>query len=809
MRKRKTLTKAAAAVLAGALTVTVIPMEGVGVTTASAAQKGNIQTETLSYMQGDKTYTNTAYVYVPQGENISVGHNATWKPIIIVYGDYDNSDAAMKEATDSGFAEIAASEEAVVMFIDNGEDNTWTESDKYSFIAAMGKYSDSTNYAYDATTGKCDQGDAGFFYPGYSERCTVFADGDAADFVSSYITKGVFATVNYVDSYFKPASVYLSNVSDAPDEILTTRDSAVDMPAYLVNANEGVIADYDGFNSKAEYVVSAQTSKTNGFRKSNVQKAWESFLPTVRRCHDVSIDITDYKALMNTAENTFTCTDGTEIEYYTYVPKNIDLTKEQSVPLVVGFHGNGNSAVTMAHLTEWPDYAMANGFIYLGVNKHEILTDGQVMELLKSYVAENPVIDTTRIYCTGFSQGSRRTWALTTSKTYGNFFAGAAPMNLAILNGYEDDQTEEVTAETSIVPMIYVGATASHILEVPNKDMLGFLNFGGTEEAIGYILNRNQVMDSYKNDGTGYWGITSSQAEISKMTSKYYNEYSSEITTLTSANGKVYTKLVAGMMLSHEYQDMYTDLAWNFLSQFSRTTDGKIVIAGDEEEKPDPTPAYDTGIYTEDGQDVYYLNGQRQYMTDVVKVNGSWYNLVNGVVQKKVTVAKNQNGWWYIDENGKVDFNANTVAKNQNSWWLIRGGKVDFSANTVAKNENGWWLIRGGKVDFSANTVAKNENGWWLIREGKVDFSANTVAKNENGWWLIRSGKVDFSANTVAKNENGWWRIEGGKVNFNFNGIASNQNGWWYMRNGKVDFSYNGYIRLKGVCYHVVNGKVR
>ena len=263
--------------------------------------------------------------------------------------------------------------------------------------------------------------------------------------------------------------------------------------------------------------------------------------------------------------------------------------------------------------------------------------------------------------------------------------------------------------------------------------------------------------------------------------------------------------------------------------------------------------AYGTGIYTVDGEDVYYLNGTRQYVTDVAKVNGTWYNLVNGVVQKKVTVAKNHNGWWYINKdgkvdfnantvaknengwwlirngkvdfnantvaknengwwlirNGKVDFNANTVAKNENGWWLIRNGKVDFNANTVAKNENGWWLIRNGKVDFSANTVAKNESGWWLIRNGKVDFSANTVAKNENGWWLIRNGKVDFSANTVAKNENGWWRIEGGKVNFNFNGIASNENGRWYIRNGKVDFSYNGYVTQNGVRYHVVNGKVK
>ena len=266
--------------------------------------------------------------------------------------------------------------------------------------------------------------------------------------------------------------------------------------------------------------------------------------------------------------------------------------------------------------------------------------------------------------------------------------------------------------------------------------------------------------------------------------------------------------------------------------------------------------AYGTGIYTVDGEDVYYLNGTRQYVTDVAKVNGTWYNLVNGVVQKKVTVAKNHNGWWYINKDGKVDFNANTVAKNENGWWLIRNGKVDFSANTVAKNENGWWLIRNGKVDFSANTVAKNENGWWRIENGWVNFKFEGIAENENGTWYLKNGKVDFTYNgfvhdntnwwyvengqvtynkndvikgnvngvnawwhvveskvildtTVAKNSNGWWYIHNGKVDFTHNGVEKNSNGWWYINNGKVDFGYYGFASNSNGWWYLEGGKVK
>ena len=252
----------------------------------------------------------------------------------------------------------------------------------------------------------------------------------------------------------------------------------------------------------------------------------------------------------------------------------------------------------------------------------------------------------------------------------------------------------------------------------------------------------------------------------------------------------------------------------------------------------------------------YYENGTIQNITDVRKINGTWYNLVNGKVVGN-TVAKNSNGWWYIDSTGKVDFNFNGTARNQNGWWVIRKGKVDFSISSViketvngkyawwyvrkgevqtdytgiAKNENGWWRIVNGRVDFNCNSVEKNHNGWFYIRKGKVDFNYTGIAKNEKGWWRIVNGRVDFNCNSVEKNHNGWfyirkgkvdfgytgvaknkkgwWRIEKGKVNFGFTGIATNSNGAWYIRNGKVAFNYTGTVRWQGKSYKVTKGKTQ
>ena len=254
----------------------------------------------------------------------------------------------------------------------------------------------------------------------------------------------------------------------------------------------------------------------------------------------------------------------------------------------------------------------------------------------------------------------------------------------------------------------------------------------------------------------------------------------------------------------------------------------------------------------------YYQNGLIQDMTDVCKIDGIWYNLVNGKLVGD-TVAGNELGWWYVGSDGIVDFDYTGFADNEKGWWYIQGGQVQFGTtdviqgivddtdgwwyvkggqvsftDTVAKNSLGWWRIKNGQIDFSCNSIEKNELGWWYIRDGKVDFSFNGIAKNDNGWWYCQGGQVQFGTTTVekgtidgetawwyinggkvdtgytgiAKNSLGWWRIVDGKTDFNCNSVEKNELGWWYIRGGKVDFSYTGVAKNSLGWWRIVGGKV-
>lgn len=207
----------------------------------------------------------------------------------------------------------------------------------------------------------------------------------------------------------------------------------------------------------------------------------------------------------------------------------------------------------------------------------------------------------------------------------------------------------------------------------------------------------------------------------------------------------------------------------------------------------------------------YYKEGVIQDVTDVINIDGAWYNVVKGKIVGN-TVAKNHKGWWYIDSKGQVDFSYSGMAKNNNGWWIVKNGKVDFSVfdiiNGKVNGKAGWWYIRNGKVQLEHTGIEKNRNGWWRIENGKVNFDCNSIEKNQNGWWYIRNGKVQFGYTGVEKNQNGWWRIENGKVNFKYNGLANNSNGWWYICNGKVNFNYTGMIMWNGQKHSVIHGKV-
>lgn len=100
--------------------------------------------------------------------------------------------------------------------------------------------------------------------------------------------------------------------------------------------------------------------------------------------------------------------DGQPLEYWTYAPRQ----QAGTVPLVLVFHGGSDNAEFMVWSTGWAQTAAEHGFTVVSVDQHVARTPEQMVTLLDHLLAENPRIDRSRIYASGFSMGSVKSFDL-------------------------------------------------------------------------------------------------------------------------------------------------------------------------------------------------------------------------------------------------------------------------------------------------------------------------------------------------------------------------------------------------------------
>ena len=111
-----------------------------------------------------------------------------------------------------------------------------------------------------------------------------------------------------------------------------------------------------------------------------------------------------------------------KVGYFAYY--NNDLFDNGPVPLLIGFHGGGDSTMYLTFVSGWWEIAHRYGFLYVAIENHQDVTATEVIEVLND-LKKKYKIDEHRIYCSGFSMGSGKTWDM--YQEYPEVFAGMAP----------------------------------------------------------------------------------------------------------------------------------------------------------------------------------------------------------------------------------------------------------------------------------------------------------------------------------------------------------------------------------------------
>ncbi len=499
-------------------------------------------------------------VFVPDNSLDGQTNNYVFRaPLLLVFEEKKQSmDQAIRFAKDSGLSDIAANADSSVLFV--YPKNGWADADKslYADVIAEIKmiqvYRDGIveNHDFFTRTFK------GYFVRGAIFRGDIYSFGASADYVAKHLLKSIQGEYLWGPGEITPAMCSMERLSVTPD--IQRRDIAVISVGNSAEINRA----FDG----CEHLLVKE--------KADYREDFASFVKHFKMwCGKIELE-PDFRALgitedagfvtVKTSPDNRTIKDAThKVGYFAYY--NNGLFDGGPVPLVLGFHGGGDSSMYLTYVAGWWEIAHRYGFLFVSIENHQFVTANEAVQVLEALKGRYG-IDTHRIYATGFSMGSGKTWDL--YEEYPEVFAGLMPVSalFPVYTSFFGGPPKENLNKTVPVPVFYSGGEESPLPELPCQAATAL-------ERAQYVAEVNKLKknlaglsfeqkDAWEDT---FYGLSGERVEkvydpsrSSTLTVRYYDSEDGVCrTAFASVSGQV-----------HECRHHSIENAWKFISQFRR-----------------------------------------------------------------------------------------------------------------------------------------------------------------------------------------------------------------------------------------------
>lgn len=530
----------------------------------------------ISFTDGSKLWENkfekfSAIVYLPDCDlPVDVINYGFMTPYLLIFGEQKYTNEEAKQFADStGLSQIAKRYGGSVVFIYPENEAGWKNAPENLFASVISEskigqyYQDGVLRTRDRFTGKWGE----YYIRGALNRSYLYGFGESADYIVKNCLKTIEGDGLYGKGDITPVVCILQNVKEMPE--LQRRDIPVisignskevndalaeGLDRVLIKDEVNYVEDFDGFIKKYRRMVGGL----------NIEPDLEAMGMVVEP---------GYCEVSTTSDNRGDDKDtgAHKIGYVAYYNKKI-MTKQNKLPLVMCFHGGGDSAMCMVALSDWHLVANKYDFLLVSVENHLNSTATEAIALIEHLKDKYPV-DDTRIYSTGFSMGGCKTWDM--FQEYPKVFAAVAPMDATFevgLNVYGQPAPKEINREV-VLPVFYVGGEDTPLPELPFQE-IKCLNRMKNVLEVNQAITQNGVQfeeqDKWKNP---IWGIDGD------WVCKAKDDITGSVLTMQlfqSKNGCCYSVFASASKQSHEMRHLNCENAWKFMSRFQRMPDGKI-----------------------------------------------------------------------------------------------------------------------------------------------------------------------------------------------------------------------------------------
>ena len=194
-----------------------------------------------------------------------------------------------------------------------------------------------------------------------------------------------------------------------------------------------------------------------------------------------------------------------------------------------------------------------------------------------------------------------------------------------------------------------------------------------------------------------------------------------------------------------------------------------------------------------------------QLKAKLVYIDGSWYCVRNGVIDRTATTLVNHNGKWYYVQNGELKWGKNTLVNYYNTTYYVKNSTLEWGINGLTYIDGKWYYLKNSAVQKNYTGLVYYNKNWYYVQNGVLNWGIRTLVKYNGTWYYVKNSTLDWNYTGFCEYNGTEYYIQRGTLKWEVDGLTYIDGTWYYLKNSTMQKNYTGLVYYSKNWYYVKN----